>query len=166
VQHSRNCEIFLEVSVTITDGQVAVVRAMLSGDGAEYDRRTALLDRTNGWDRYTTLIAAAFFEAVDRRFGKGYTREEIIRFVADVRSRFDDGGARLNAAAAERLMLSALEDEDISDIDDKTVIENQIAFLVGLIADENLDRTGLDAFLEDARKLADEWSEPPDSRVG
>jgi len=145
--------------VAVSDEQLAVVRAMLSGDSAQYDRLTDHLDRTNGWGRYTLLIAAAFFEAVDRRFGQAYTRQDVIRFVADARSRFDDGGARLNARAAERLILAALEDEDIDDIDDQTVVENQVAFLTALIADESLDGTSLNAFMDDVRRLADEWME-------
>jgi hypothetical protein len=143
--------------VAITDEQIAVLRSMLTADG-EYDRLTDQLDRTDGWGDYTILIAAAFFEAVDRRFGKGYTRAEIVQFVAHARARFDQSGHDLDALAAERLVLSALEEESVDDLDDKTVVQTQIVFLTALITDEQLDAPSLDEFLAEARKLADEWT--------
>lgn len=147
--------------MAITDDQVAVLRSMLTGDAAEYDRLTGLLDKTDGWGRYTALVAAAFFEAVDRRFGTKYTRPDIIQFVADARGRFPEGGPDLDPVAAERLILSVLEDVEIDDIDDETVVKCQVAFLTALIVDENLDAVGLGGFLENARKLADEWTDSP-----
>ena len=146
------------MAVPVTDEQVAVLRAMLTADTNEYDRLTEHLDRTDGWGDYTVLIAAAFFEAVDRRFGKGYTGAEIVQFVADARARFDQTGQDLDAVAAERLVRSALEDESVQDLDDETVVQIQVVFLAALVTGEQLDDAGLDEFLAEARKLADEWT--------
>jgi len=143
--------------VAITDEQIAVLRAMLTANG-DYDRLSDQLDRTDGWGDYTVLVSAAFFEAVDRRFGKGYTRAEIVQFVADARARFDQSGHDLDPLAAERLVLSALDEESIDDLDDKTLGQTQVVFLAALIADEQFDAPGLDEFLVEARKLADEWT--------
>jgi hypothetical protein len=43
-------------------------------------------------------------------------------------------------------------------LNDETVIGTQIVMLSALIADEQLDDAGLDAFMAAARKLADQWT--------
>ena len=141
--------------MVVSDEQVAAMRAMLSGDFDEHWRLAARLDQTTGWDEYATLLAAAFLEAVDRRFGKGYTPAEIIRFVADARASFDQSGDELDPRAAERLVRAVLGDGDVDDLDDQIRARAQTVLLSALITDEHLDEAGLDQFMNDARKLAD-----------
>jgi hypothetical protein len=144
--------------MAISDGQIAAMRAILVGDFDEYDRLSAELDRVDGWGDYPVLMQAAFFEAVDRRFGKGYTRQEVVQYVADARSRFVQTGQEVDPGAAERLMLVALGSSvSVDDIDGKALGTIEMFILVALITDENLDATGLDEFMKEVRKSADEW---------
>jgi hypothetical protein len=145
--------------VAITDEHVAVLRAMLAGDFDESDRLTEQLDATGGWgEDYPLLIAAAFFEAVDRRFSKGYTRADIVRLVADARQRFDQSGKDIDPVAAERLILSVLTPESVEDLDDHTVVVTQTVLLGELITVKQLDGATLDEFMAVSRKIADRWA--------
>lgn len=78
--------------MAVTEGQVATLRAQLAGDFEDYERQWARLDKEAATAGYTALIAAGFFEAVDRRFVKNSTiadTADIIEFVGDVRTRSD-----------------------------------------------------------------------------
>jgi hypothetical protein len=146
------------MAVAITDEHVAVMRAMLAGDFDEYERLVEQLDRTGRWGSdYPLLIAAAFFEAVDRRFGKNYTRADIVQFVAAARERFDPSGTEIDPSAAERLVLSVLEHESVDDLDDETVVRTQGVLLGALITVRKFDSATLNEFMLEARKIADEW---------
>lgn len=144
--------------MTVTQEQVATLRAHLAGDFDEYNRLWAKLDRKSADSGYITLIAAAFFEAVDRRFAKSATNSDIIEFVGSVRSRFDETGKDVDANAAETLIRAALGNDSGAELDDDTVVSTQITVLTALILDEHLDDAGLDQFMRDACRIADEWS--------
>lgn len=144
--------------MTVTQEQVATLRAHLAGDFDEYNRLWAKLDRKSADSGYITLIAAAFFEAVDRRFAKSSTNSDIIEFVGSVRSRFDETGNDVDANAAETLIRAALGNDSGAELDDDTVVSTQITVLTALILDEHLDDAGLDQFMRDACRIADEWS--------
>jgi len=143
--------------MAISDEQAAALRTMLAGDFDEHNRISAHLDRTDGWGEYPALIQAAFFEAADRRFGKGYTDAEIIQFVADARARFDQTGRDIDARAAERLLRATQGVGSVDDLDDKTVVGTETLLLGALITVENLDDATLDEFMKEVRELADEW---------
>ncbi len=137
--------------------QVAALRAMLAGEFDEHARLTEQLDRNNGWASYSTLLAAAFFEAVDRRFGSGHTSAEVIQLVADARARFDESGTAIDPRAAERLVLSALGEGNVDDLDDRTVAGTETVLVAALVAEQRFDSAALDAFVEEARRLAVGW---------
>ncbi|GAA4983517.1 hypothetical protein [Actinopolymorpha pittospori] len=71
----------------VTAEQVAALRALLAGDLEEHVRLRDQLDREAAATGYTALLAAAFFEAVDRRFGQDGASADMAAFVSDVRSR-------------------------------------------------------------------------------
>jgi hypothetical protein len=144
--------------MTVTQEQVDTLRAHLAGDFAEYHRLWTKLDRKSADSGYIALIAAAFFEAVDRRFAKTGTHSDIIEFVGSVRSRFDETGDDVDPHAAETLIRAALGNDSGAELDDDTVVSTQIIVLTALILDEHLDDAGLDQFMNDARRTADEWS--------
>jgi hypothetical protein len=145
--------------MAVTAEEVATLRTYLSGDMDEYRRMQQQLDPVAARSGYSALIAAAFFEAVDRRFAKpGTTTADIIKYVADVRARSARASDALDPRAAERVIRHALGDGSIRDLDDDTVIGAQIVILSALIADEQLDASGLDQFMAEARKLADQWA--------
>ena len=141
----------------VTADQVATLRAYLAGDFDSHQRLFGQLDRTAAQTGYMALLTAAFFEAVDRRFAKNGTTADVIEFVADVRARHLKDADEIDQRAAERLILAIFTDEEIDDIDSETKVSTQIILLFALIADEGFDGAGLDEFLAEARKLADEW---------
>lgn len=146
------------MTMPVTTDQVATLRAYLAGDFDSHKRLFGQLDRTAAQTGYTALLTAAFFEAVDRRFAQNGTTAAVVEFVADVRARHLKRADELEPHVAERLILAILTDEDIDDLDTEAKIQTQIILLYALIADERLDDAGLDEFLVEARKLADEWT--------
>lgn len=143
--------------MSVTDEQVAALRAYLAGDLDQHHRLYSRLDRATARSGYTALVIAAFFEAADRRFAQNGTAADVIEFVGDVRARTEELGEKIDARVAERLIRAVLTDEDISDLDDTTKGRYYIVLLAALVADEQLDPDGLDSFLAEARKLADRW---------
>jgi len=143
--------------MVITDDHAAAARAMLALDSDEYERVTARLDQGNAWDGFNVLLAAAFYEAVRRRFGDGYTLADIIHLVAGVRVRLqEDGeGDELDPKVAEQLVLAVLGNGSAEGLDEEAKAVAQITLLTTLVLDEDLDDAGLDEFLKEARKIAD-----------
>lgn len=143
--------------MTVTDEQVATLRAYLAQDFEEYHRLRDQLDEQelNG---YAALLTGGFFEAVDRRFvadGTSAEDAEVIEFVADVRARFDEDGETLDPRIAERLIWHSLGKGSIADIDDTVRGSAQMILLAALSLDERFDDAELDAFLATARGLGE-----------
>jgi hypothetical protein len=143
--------------MAVTGQQVATLRAQLAGHGDEHKRLFRQLDWHTEGTAYTALVDAAFFKAVDRRFRQGTTTADVIEYVGDVRSRFDEAAQAIDPQAGERAILKALGHGSVADLDPKTAFRARHFLLAALIADEHLDDTGLDEFLADARKIADQW---------
>jgi hypothetical protein len=141
--------------MAITDEHLATLRAMLIGEFDEYGRLLDHMDRTNTGEGFNVLVAAAFYVAVNRRFGQGYTIADIIQFVAGERVRVDDREFDIDPRVAERLMLAVLGNGSAHDLDERAKGLAQIALLTALVDDENLDDAGLGAFMAEARKVAD-----------
>ncbi len=139
----------------VTDDQVAALRALLAGDLERHRLLYARLGSDQALAGYTALVTGAFSEAVERRFGANYRPADVITFVGDVRTRSDRIAESLDPAAAERVIRAVFGDGSVRDLRDVTVVSAQIVLLGALIADERLDDAGLDAFLADARNLAD-----------
>jgi hypothetical protein len=142
----------------VSDEHVAALRAHLAGDYDECDRLCALFGSVDA-QGFNGLLAAAFIASVHRRFGGQRSTADIVRFVAAVRTRFvDEAADEIDPSSAERLIKvalgAALYDEDLDD----TARELQIPLLSELIADERLDANGLEEFLGEARKLAEQWT--------
>jgi hypothetical protein len=144
-----------EGSVPVTDDQVAALRALLAGDLERHKLLYAQLGLDQALAGYTALVTGAFSEAVERRFGANYRPADVITFVGDVRSRSDRIAESLDPSAAERIIRAVFGDGSVKDLRDVTVVSAQMVLLGALITDEQLDDAGLDAFLTDARTLAD-----------
>jgi hypothetical protein len=130
----------------------------LAGDYDEYARLCARFGSVDA-QGFNRLLAAAFIASVHHRFDRQRSAADIVRFVAAVRTRFEDEAAdEIDPSSAERLIKVALGvvsyDEDL---DDKAR-ELQIPLLSELIADERLDANGLEELLGEARKLAEQWT--------
>jgi hypothetical protein len=144
--------------MAVKDDHVSVLRAFLAADFDEYDRLSERLDQAVGWEGYEVLLQAAFFEAVDRKFGEHHTVPEIIQYVADARSRYERSGQAVNPSVAERLMLISLgHDESVDDADGRAIGAAQLFITTAVITEENLDAAGLDEFMNEVRKTAGEW---------
>jgi len=141
--------------MTVTDRQVATLRAQLAGDFEEHTRLLAQFDEALNARPYVTLINAAFFAAADRRFGGTAAAGDITGFVADVRSRSPKVRAALDPRVAEQVLLAVATGADISDLDPREVRSSQTILLDALITDEGLDGAGLDAFMVATRQSAD-----------
>ena len=141
--------------VFIADDHVKALRSMLAGDMDQYDELADRIERSDSPLYFNVLIASAFAVAVHRRFGQGYTASDIILFVADERTRHDDSADDFEPRVAERMVLAVLSGEPVHDIDDEAKADAQIALLLGLVDDEDLDDKGLDRLVEESRKAAE-----------
>jgi hypothetical protein len=141
--------------MTVTDEQVAALRAQLADDVEEHRRLLAQLDLDSGGREYLALIDAAFFEAAERRFGNESTTADVIEYVADVRSRSQRIAEAVDARLAEQLIRMVFSDSPAEQLDSKAALTAKQVLLGALIADEHLDDAGLDKVLADARRLAD-----------
>jgi hypothetical protein len=144
--------------MAVTDAQLAALRAQLAGNLEEHKRLFAQLDPIPARTGYRALVTAAFCKAVEQRFAPDSSADDVIEFVGDVRYRTDGTADEIDPRTAERLILAVYTDEPIGDLDPKTSFGTQILLLAALTADAQLDDAGLDEFLADARKLADQWT--------
>jgi hypothetical protein len=140
----------------VTDDQVATLRALLANDRDRYRQLFAGLDRAEAGKGYNALVAASFGSAATRRFGSGYTQADIVTFVGDLRAKSVGVSEDLDPEAAELMLNAVLGTASTRGLSRETKAMTQILLLMGLVADEHLDDASLDAFLVDARKLADQ----------
>lgn len=143
--------------MAVTDQQAAMLRAYVTGDSATHSRLRDQLDPADGGAGYGALFGAAFCVAVERRFPPDGNPAAIIEFVGDVRSRSESLASKVYPATAEQLIRAVYTGEQISGVDRETRILTQYLLMGALVADEHLDDSGLDDFIAQARKLADQW---------
>jgi hypothetical protein len=144
----------------VADAQVAILRALLSQDWEEHQR---LLDQLDGWEAkrsYSLMVTSAFMEATKQRFNRK-PRREIIEWVADIRARRDRND-EIDPNVAERLLLWSFGKGSVDDLDEKIVFGHQIMLVALLLAEQNLDAEGLEAFLQQARDFADRAEAEPE----
>jgi hypothetical protein len=63
----------------------------------------------------------------------------------------------MDPVIAERVVMAVLTGQSLDDVDPRTSWEAQSVLMAAIVGAESLDDAGLDAFLAEARKLADEW---------
>lgn len=142
----------------ITDDQVATLRAQLAGHHEEHVRRLEELDTEEAKNGYATLVTAAFFEAVDRKFivnDKVAEDADVINFVAHQRETHPNSADQLDPHAAEMVILDALGKGSIDDINSESLFGTQILLLAALVGEARFTDDDLDAFLAEARTEAD-----------
>jgi hypothetical protein len=139
----------------VSDKQAATLRAQLAGDLERHKKLLDELDSHADGRAYVTLTNAAFFEAVGRKFGASGTADEVIAFVADVRTRSERVGDALDPQISERMLLAAIDGADITDLDPKKARSSQRFLLAAMVADEQFDDADLDEFIARARAMAD-----------
>ena len=144
----------------VTDDIVAAYRAYLSGDTEQWHRRIDALDLNNApatSRANSAYLTALFMDAVERRFNANTTRDEIIDFVADLRSRDDQIAEKLDPDATER-MVAMVFDDDVAtdDIPRHQTIGIRMGVLAVIIREGGLDSAELEEFLEKSRAFANE----------
>ena len=149
--------------MSVTNEQVAALRAQLAGDMEEHNRLLKQLREHDDGIGYTMLLTAAFYGSARRRFGRDWKTADVILFVAGVRARADTIAGALDPRVAERVLLSvlgsddigaALTDTQIDDLDTRQVTDTETHLLMAMIADERLRRSALDKFLAEAKARA------------
>ncbi|GLZ10353.1 hypothetical protein Acsp04_05880 [Actinomadura sp. NBRC 104425] len=144
------------MTASVSDQMVAALRAYLSGNRAEYDRLFDQFDMKAEGLAWSALIAAGFFEAVDRRWANDRDSADIVEYVASVRAKDPELSEQIEPNVAEQLILHALGKSEAPDVDDSDRYAIQFLFMAALIVDERLDGAGLDKFLAAVRELADD----------
>lgn len=140
--------------MTVTDDQVAALRAQLAGDYDAHRRLLAALDSQGALAGYTALVTAAFVEAVDRRFRAGQRDDAAVaEFIGGIRARFPGADNEIDPSAAERVIRKALGRGSISDLDGPAIRRTERLLLPLMVADEELHDEELDRLLASARKL-------------
>lgn len=149
---------------------LAVFRALMAGDYDAFQHLLAQLGRDIDGAGVGALLNCCFFEAVDRRFvrdGVIAGVAEVIDFVDDVRARSEPVAEDLDQRTAERIILCALGEGSLANIDGVTMSSSQFLILAALAADAQLDGPELDEFMAEVRALADDWtSRPPPGEEG
>lgn len=141
----------------VTDDMVAAVRAYLMADKEEARQRNAALDRSrDATTAYKAMIMATFVVAVERKFSERSSREEIIEYVANVRSRGPDMPTLLDPTASERMIAWVISDEDTKDIDARMEFNIWTYFATAIVNDEGIYDQALDDFLAEARDVAND----------
>jgi hypothetical protein len=140
----------------VTDQQAATLHAQLAGNFAEYEHLLADLDSQTDNRGYSALLTAAFHNAVDQRFTRDSTLDEVTAFVADVRARSERLRDALDPRIAERVLVTAVGGDYVRGLGPTESNKMKMVLLTSLVADMHLDEAGLDEFIAKARTLADE----------
>lgn len=138
----------------VTDEQVTALRAFLAFDPS-YQRLVGELSSGGRVHGFGELVYAAFVTAARRRFSPTWTSAQVVRFGGRMRMVLRVYDLDLDPRAIEILLRQALGERVASDYDDGTHALVMLFGLGELVSDERFDETGLDAFLADARALAD-----------
>jgi hypothetical protein len=139
--------------VTVSAEDMAALRALLTGDSEPFTRLAAASHA--GQDvRLGVLTTMAFAAAARSRFLAGWSRADVIRYVAQTRTRY--GLDDLIPSLAEDLLAAALGNQPLpAGADSAATAYAQLALLKSLTDD--LGTPGLSQVLDEARVHADRW---------
>jgi hypothetical protein len=99
---------------------------------------------------FAALFGAAFFKAVNDKFGKNYTEADNIEFVAEARARYV-GPDTVSAEDAERVIRAVLGKEDITNnMTAYARSQAQTAMLIAIVDDAGLSADEIGALLDAA----------------
>lgn len=146
----------------VTDNEVAALRALLKGDVERHNELFAEFASDQDPVGYMVLLTAAFGRAVQRRFGESHTPWDITEFVTETRQWAEHPSTRIDQEAGERAIGAVLGEATTQGLDEGAQFDAQFQLLIALVAAERLDDAGLDAFMADARELANQMIEASD----
>jgi hypothetical protein len=139
----------------VSDRQAATMRALLEGHIDEHKRLLASLDRKADALGYSALVTAAFHNAIDLRFSRDSTLDEVTEFVAQVRSHSEELRDEVDPRTAERVIIAAVGGGDVSELSSAESNKFALILLAELVIDAHYDEAGMDEFVVKARALAD-----------
>jgi hypothetical protein len=143
--------------VTVTDDQVAALRAYLSArtddQATDAERRFLTLARTGRLDEIGALVYGSFAAAARRRFSPTWTSAQIVHFVAGFRASSAEAVSLLSPSAAENQLRGVLGDSQAIRPPEEARARAQFLLLAALAV--TLDARELDEVLAEGRALAD-----------
>jgi hypothetical protein len=140
----------------VTAEQVSALRTYLTLDPDTVEQNRHAIVDAGSTDGFSALLYAALQTATSRRFRPGWIRADIVRYVADIRTRSSEN-IEIDPVAAETILRRALGEKIPSVADEAVKARTQALLLAELTADADLDEIGLDAFVAQSRQLADQW---------
>ncbi|MGC4954997.1 hypothetical protein ACLQ2P_17410 [Actinomadura citrea] len=109
---------------------------------------------------YMSLLFCAFEVAVRRKFAPTYIVGQLVRFVADVRIAAGEDANLINPLVAEDMVRRAVDapllKETVPD-DVSATLHAQVFILLYLIAEMDLDRAGLEQFIDEVTAYTEQW---------
>jgi hypothetical protein len=135
-----------------------LVRSLVLEDFRRFDKRLRDLEAKQDRDGFGEFLGSCFYLAVTRRFGPEHSVVDIIRFVANTRVVYDLTGSEIDPRAAERLIRTALGQNDpLDDVDPHAIQKIEIILIHKLLSEEDLYDDEVDDFLREAEGLAQRW---------
>jgi hypothetical protein len=139
-----------------------LVRDLLSGDLEAYPERTSALDES-GWNAFGEIVGAAFYQAVERRFGSDKPGADIPGFVATAAAPYAATPVAVDVSAAEALVRSVLGDEAtvgavLEQLDEPDLARIELVLLRKLLDDGGTDAESLDSVVSSAQDEAAQFS--------
>jgi hypothetical protein len=138
----------------VTADQVAALRAYLSRDNDEADRLNRELVESGAAEGIAELVYAAFVIASRQKFPPGWSRGEVIRFVAQVRALLSERPDILDPLAAEHQLRRALGESVTDHSGEEARARAQVVLLDALIQSMALDDVELARLLGEAQEVA------------
>jgi hypothetical protein len=146
-----------------------LVRDLLAGDLQSYPESTSSLDEP-GWNAFGEIVGAAFYRAVEQRFGAGGSDDgsngaggaDVPGFVAAAAGPYEGTPVAVDTVAAEALVRSVLGDSDgvgavLDELDEPDLARIELVLLRRLIDDGGGDAS-VDALVTSAQSDAAEFS--------
>lgn len=115
-----------------------------------------LTDEERGY--YHLMTMALFAGTLESRLGESPSRDEIEKFVSEMRYDYRNASPKMNFLAVEALVRALYgEEELIDDISAADQYRVQIAAIVKVVAQSDDLKQRLDDYLTDAETLATQW---------
>ncbi|MEU9838582.1 hypothetical protein AB0C69_05090 [Actinomadura sp. NPDC048032] len=109
---------------------------------------------------YMSLLFCAFEVAVRRKFAPTYIVGQLVRFVADVRIAAGEDADLINPLVAEDMVRRAVDAPPLKETvpdDLSATLHAQVFILLYLVAEMDLDRAGLEQFIDEVTSYTEEW---------
>ncbi|CNF75642.1 Uncharacterised protein [Mycobacterium tuberculosis] len=151
----------VEPGTQINDSHRQAVQALILGTEGEWESHySAIAEKDNGAQAYSTLLAFSVGIAVRRRFSGHWSLAHVIRYVADLRIALDQDANKLNPRLAEALIRFLLGDNSVKESltaseDQENLVQVETLLLLALVAEANLDETGVNELLDEAASNAE-----------